>query len=82
MMELQKRQRLETAQRFQKHLDNVRDIVNSAFRNLPEPSDEKFILPVELELMKKERENDSKDRKSKCHPLDRIMCDILDKETF
>lgn len=75
MMELQKRQRLETAQRFQKHLEKVRDIVQNAFASLPDQSEanSKLLIPLEL-INEHEGQNDNADG----HPLDRIMCDIVD----
>lgn len=76
MLELQKRQRYETAQRFQKHLEKVRDIVKSAFAALPDQSEanNKLLIPTELMDLDRDREgpNDG------CHPLDRIMCEIID----
>lgn len=76
-MELQKRQRIETAQRFQKHLEKVRDIVQSAFASLPDQCEasSKLLIPLELNS-EQEGQNDSSDG---VHPLDRIMCAIVDE---
>lgn len=77
MMELQKRQRLETAQRFQKHLEKVRDIVKNAFAALPDQSEasNKLLIPVELMEIDRETEQTT----DTCCPMDRIMCDIVDE---
>lgn len=76
MMELQKRQRLETAQRFQKHLEKVREIVKNAFAALPDQSEanHKLLVPVELMGL----EGGSGSDVDGCYPLDRIMCEIVD----
>lgn len=77
MMELQKRQRHETATRFQKHLEKVRDIVKSAFAALPDQleANSKLLIPMELMDVDGARENGAADG---YHPLDRIMCEIVD----
>lgn len=77
MMELQKRQRIETALRFQKHLEKVRDIVLSAFASLPDQKEanNKLLIPLELNS-EQEGQNDNSDG---VHPLDRVMCDIVDE---
>lgn len=77
MMELQKRQRLETAQRFQKHLEKVRDIVKSAFATLPDQSETNNKLLIPVELMETDRE--AEQINDGCDPMDRIMCDIVDE---
>lgn len=79
MMELQRRQRLETAHRFQKHLDKVQDILQQAIQNLPEPMELDSKLMVETDLLVN---NDSKAKEDKkndpCFILDRIMCKVVD----
>uniref|UniRef100_U5EWJ2 Mediator of RNA polymerase II transcription subunit 7 n=1 Tax=Corethrella appendiculata TaxID=1370023 RepID=U5EWJ2_9DIPT len=78
MLEMQKRQRLETAQRFQKHLEKVRDLVKTAFSSLTDQTDsDKLMIPVEL--MDLNIDNDVNSGKSEsCNPLDRLMCEIID----
>uniref|UniRef100_A0A6B2EBX4 Mediator of RNA polymerase II transcription subunit 7 n=1 Tax=Phlebotomus kandelakii TaxID=1109342 RepID=A0A6B2EBX4_9DIPT len=79
MMEMQKRQRIETAHRFQKHLDRVREIIKNAFQALPDQADEDNKLIVPVELMDFSSDNASSDsNQDHCHPLDRLMCSIVD----
>ncbi|XP_054262774.1 mediator of RNA polymerase II transcription subunit 7 [Macrosteles quadrilineatus] len=80
MLELQKRQRIETALRFEKHLNKVKDILQQALMSLPDTSelDSKLTVPVEaMETM----DTSSQDETSSdgCNPLDRLMCEIIDK---
>ncbi|XP_065343477.1 mediator of RNA polymerase II transcription subunit 7 [Cloeon dipterum] len=79
MMELQKRQRIETADRFQKHLEKVMEILDQALQMLPENEDldSKLLVPIdEMENMDVTSGDDSKNEA--CSPLDRMMCDIVD----
>ncbi|XP_047003171.1 mediator of RNA polymerase II transcription subunit 7 [Schistocerca americana] len=79
MMELQRRQRIETAQRFQKHLEKVMEILQQALQMLPDNSetDSKLLVPTELfENMDTSNKEDSD--KESCNPLDRLMCEIVD----
>ncbi|XP_055683835.1 mediator of RNA polymerase II transcription subunit 7 [Lutzomyia longipalpis] len=80
MMEMQKRQRIETAHRFQKHLDRVREIIKNAFSTVPDQTDEdNKLLTVPVELMDFTNENaTSESNQDHCHPLDRLMCSIVD----
>ncbi|KAI4462513.1 t-cell immunoglobulin and mucin domain containing tim [Holotrichia oblita] len=79
MMELQRRERLETASRFQKHLDKVQEILQQALQNLPEPMEIDSKLMIETDLLVN-KENYSKDdiNNDPCYVLDRIMCKIID----
>ncbi|XP_044748939.1 mediator of RNA polymerase II transcription subunit 7 [Coccinella septempunctata] len=79
MMELQKRQRIETASRFQRHLDKVMEILQHAVQNLPEPMeiDSKLIIETEL-LMNQEKATNEESNDDPCNVLDRIMCNIVD----
>lgn len=79
MMELQKRQRIETASRFQKHLEKVKDILRQAIQNLPEPMelDSKIIVETDL-LMNQEKADKDDANPDPCLILDRIMCNIVD----
>ncbi|XP_059480226.1 mediator of RNA polymerase II transcription subunit 7 [Neocloeon triangulifer] len=79
MMELQKRQRLETAARFQKHLEKVMEILDQALQMLPdnEELDSKLLIPMEdIENMDVSSSDDSKNEA--CSTLDRMMCEIVD----
>lgn len=75
MLEVQKRQRIETAQRFQKHLERVRDIVKSAFASLPEVEAESQTSPEQMQVYKAAS---SGDHLGYCDPSDQLMCTIVD----
>ncbi|KAL3265780.1 hypothetical protein HHI36_009978 [Cryptolaemus montrouzieri] len=79
MMELQKRQRIETASRFQRHLDKVMEILQQAVQNLPEPMeiDSKLIVETDL-LMNQEKNANAVTSEDPYNILDRIMCSIVD----
>lgn len=79
MMELQKRQRVETAMRFQKHLEKVHDILQNALQSLPDQmeTDSKFIMPTEV-LEQLENQQSDGANTDPCYELDRMMCNIID----
>lgn len=80
MMEMQKRQRVETAKRFEAHISKVRKLVNDSFLNLTEgPMDEDVDMISAIK-----QENDAKDlasytKNDPCDISDRIMCKLVDK---
>ncbi|KAI8129162.1 hypothetical protein FF38_12981 [Lucilia cuprina] len=77
MMEMQKRQRVETTNRFQKHLERVRDIVNNAFAALPEITDDDLSeSDIKMEVDAQDSNNGGKSDAS--YQLDRIMCNVID----
>lgn len=77
MMEMQKRQRVETATRFQKHLERVRDVVNSAFSALPTLfDDDDGSAKVKMEVDPLESNAAAKNDPSYQH--DRMMCKLVD----
>ncbi|XP_023013252.1 mediator complex subunit 7 [Leptinotarsa decemlineata] len=79
MMELQKRQRIETANRFQKHLDKALDILQQAIQNIPEPMEVDSKIMIETDLLIGNEKNDNGDGKADpCYILDRIMCSVID----
>ncbi|XP_011207035.1 mediator of RNA polymerase II transcription subunit 7 [Bactrocera dorsalis] len=75
MMEMQKRQRVETTTRFKKHLERVRDIVNTAFAVLPEIRDDEF---DNTDKVKMEIDTQDSNANNRSDQLDRIMCKIVD----
>lgn len=78
MMELQKRQRIETTQRFQNHLEKVREMVKNAFASLPDLT-ESDRLASAVEPMDTGNDGDAgMSRGEGCHPLDRLMCELVD----
>lgn len=76
LMEVQKRTRIETATRFQRHLEKVRELVRNAFTQLPEISDTecKIVDIIADELPA----NTTETTAEHCDPMDRLMCDIVD----
>lgn len=79
LMEVQKRTRIETSVRFQKHLEKVRDMVRNAFAQLPEITDADFKFPDTIIGSADEPIPDSNETiADSCDPLDRFMCDIVD----
>lgn len=79
LMEVQKRTRIETSVRFQRHLEKVREMVRSAFAQLPEitPADVKF--PDSIVGSNDAPPPDTNETVSdNCDPMDRLMCDAVD----
>ncbi|XP_014293813.1 mediator of RNA polymerase II transcription subunit 7 [Halyomorpha halys] len=80
MMDLQKRQRIEIAQRFQKHLDKVFEMLQQALQTLPDTSDfdSKLMVPTEsYENMGKS--NHDTTETDPYVILDEMMCNIVDQ---
>ncbi|KAF5290552.1 hypothetical protein FQA39_LY14681 [Lamprigera yunnana] len=79
MMDLQRRQRIETAHRFQKHLDKVQEILQQALQNLPEAMevDSKLLVETDL-LVNKDNSLQENSKNDPCYILDRIMCKVVD----
>ncbi|CAB0028717.1 unnamed protein product [Trichogramma brassicae] len=79
MMEMQKRQRVETSIRFQKQLEKVQEIVQNALQSLPDPSESDSKLMVNTEAMEVDNdENTDRRTVDPCSPSDRIMCKEID----
>jgi len=78
-MELQKRQRLDIANKFQLHLDKVTETVQSALQALPaseDGEDSKLMVPTELTP---EQDAEAADQtEDKLTRLDAIMCELMD----
>jgi len=73
MMELQKRQTLDTCDRFQKHLEKSLEIIRQSLNTLPEP--------YEIEEKGEERPIQVSETSSSWKELatqDQLMCDIVD----
>lgn len=95
LMEIQQRQRLETAERFQNHLDKVQQMLEKSIEALPEDTELDSKLAIKLEPMDTEaqhpilntlkQESDSgingEDDLNGCSTLDRMMCHIVDNMT-
>lgn len=79
LMEVQKRTRIETALRFQKHLEKVRELVRAAFTQLPDISESDWNMADNKSgLTDSNKVNGNDANTDQCHPLDRLMCQIID----
>jgi len=79
MMEMQKQQRLETAERFQKHFDRVLEKLQTAL-SMPQESAEwdcKLLVPTEAMILSDMPKGDSS-TKDTCTCADKLMCEIID----
>jgi len=76
MMEVQKRQTLETCDRFQKHLEMSVEVIKQALNNLPEQFD------TESPLLASTESFFTKSKPIEEEPVvssqDQMMCDIVD----
>lgn len=83
LMEMQKRTRVETALRFQKHLEKVRELVKEAFAALPD-IDEMNAQSVDAMDANGDSQTDSRTDATTdpVHPLDRLMCQVIDSMQF
>ncbi|KAI9576927.1 mediator of RNA polymerase II transcription subunit 7 [Glossina fuscipes] len=77
MMEMQKRQRVETIKRFKKHLEKVVDIVNTAFAALPEIREED-LSESDIKMEIDNHDSSSGNKNDPSYQLDRIMCKVID----
>ncbi|XP_012229539.1 mediator of RNA polymerase II transcription subunit 7 [Linepithema humile] len=78
MMELQRRQRLETALRFQKHLEKVQEILQHALQMLPDTElDSKLAINTDA-MESADNLGLEQQNQDPCSPSDRIMCKAID----
>ena len=95
MLEQQRTQRLETAERFQKHLESVQAMVQSAMQKLPDETDLDSKLVIKTEPMDitdgpslsqhvpgAVHIKEENNETPACNPLDAIMCNIVDSDDF
>nr|CAG4638767.1 EOG090X0EJA [Cyclestheria hislopi] len=80
MLEQQKRQRLEIAERFQRHLEKARDLLQQAVNNIQEPPESSLKLLIDTERIKPSNGNlnGGSDIENECTDEDRMMCTIID----
>ncbi|XP_064637157.1 mediator of RNA polymerase II transcription subunit 7-like [Lineus longissimus] len=79
MMEVQKRQRLETVERFQKHLDKVVELLQNCVSALPEDAslDSKLLINTEaMDVDGTHAESESEEKA--ISDMDGMMCDIVE----
>lgn len=89
MLDVQKKQRLETAERFQKQLERVSEVLKATTASLPDENqlDIDELLQRTSRLIKNARE--AKDKLSKkdnqsasaCTLGDRVICDYVDSNS-
>lgn len=79
MMELQKKQRQEIAERFQTHLDKVTELIQKSLASLPDDFslDSKALVKSEI-LMSNLDEPEATVKTEPVDQLDKMMCDIVD----
>ena len=79
MMELQKKQRQEIAERFQTHLDKVTELIQKSLASLPDDFslDSKALVKSEI-LMSNFDEPEATVKTEPVDQLDKMMCDIVD----
>lgn len=80
MMEVQKRQRIETKERFEKHLDKVQEILSHALQILPDMSelDSKFGINTDI-MESMDTTGSDQNGFDACNVKDRIMCNVIDE---
>lgn len=80
MLHVQKRRRLQVAEKFQAHLDKVQETIEEALRTLPEQEegDSKFLIRKESINAMDTSSMDSSEKES-CSNMDRLMCHIADE---
>jgi len=78
MLDVQKRQRIETTERFQKQLERVMEMLQQTTSNLPDTADMDCKLLVPTESISIMEEKEAVEKEEHCYGLDRIMCDIVD----
>ena len=81
MLDAQRKQRLETAERFHKHLEKVKEMVSKSIQALPdnEALDSKLTIKVEpMEEDAYKGKEEPEDYTEGCSTADRMMCDIVD----
>ena len=79
MMEIQKKKRLEIAEKFQVHLDKVTDLIQKSLNALPDEFslDSKVLVKCEILTSELEEPEVNADTGA-CDQLDRMMCKIVD----
>ncbi len=79
MLEQQKRQRLEIAERFRRHFDKSLELVQQAVSTIPEPSEGNIKLLIDIERVQPSEGNASNQaNEDGCAEEDRVLCQIID----
>jgi mediator of RNA polymerase II transcription subunit 7 len=79
MMEQQKRQRLEIAERFRRHYDKACELVQQAVNSIPEPIESGIKLLIDVErIQPSDGRAANQTSEESCAEEDRLMCQIID----
>ena len=81
MLDVQKRQRLDTIERFQTHFTRVEEMLQSCVTALPDDVDTKLNIKsndMDVVTEVKEEPSDLGEVDNECETQDRMMCDIVD----
>ncbi|KAK4308221.1 hypothetical protein Pmani_020068 [Petrolisthes manimaculis] len=80
MLEMQKRQRHQVAERLERQEDEVSRLVREALSSLPDniDLDSSLLVPSPEELQLSSRSGSASSADDKCSTLDRLMCNIVD----
>nr|CAG4648280.1 EOG090X0EJA [Moina brachiata]SVE93286.1 EOG090X0EJA [Moina brachiata] len=79
MLEQQKRQRLEIAERFRRHFDKACEIVQQAVNSIPEPSESNLKLLIDLErIQPSDGASTNQTSDDVCMEEDRVLCQVVD----
>jgi len=79
MLEQQKRQRLEIAERFQRHFEKSSELVRQAVNSIPEPTESNIKLLIDVERVQpSDGQNGTDNSEEGCTEEDRKMCLIID----
>ena len=79
MLEQQKRQRLEIAERFRRHFEKSVELVQQAVSTIPEPSESNIKLLIDIERVQPSEGNASNlASEDGCAEEDRVLCQIVD----
>ena len=79
MLEQQKRQRLEIAERFRRHFDKAWELVQQAVNTIPEPTESNIKLLIDVERVQPSEGNLSNQTYGNvCAEEDRVLCQMVD----
>ena len=79
MMEQQKRQRIEIADRFRRHYDKACELVQQAVNSIPEPVESSIKLLIDVERVQpSDGRAVNPTPEESCAEEDRLMCQIID----
>ena len=79
MLEQQKRQRFEIAERFRRHFDKAWELVQQAVNAIPEPTEGNVKLLIDVERIQPlEGNSNNQTSGTGCAEEDRVLCQMID----